>query len=92
MERIKRKYTRKKKIQEDLCWQTKKQIDFRDNIFNVYTKNVLWVNNGKQYSPYFYTLDDNGNKMAVVPYVQINLVKYIKEGIINVNNDLNILN
>jgi hypothetical protein len=92
MERIKRKYTRKKKIEEDLCWQVKEQVDMSDTIFDVYTKNVLWVNNGKQYSPYFYTLDENNKKMAVIPYAQIDLVKFIKEGIVSVNNDLNILN
>ena len=92
MERIKRKYIRKKKIQEEISWQQKNQVDMVENISNVYTKNVLWVNNGKQYSPYFYINDENGKKMAVIPYAHYNFYKYAKEGVIEVNNNLLIKN
>ncbi len=92
MERIKRKYVRKKKIQEEISWQQKEQIDTLKSVLNVYTKNVLWVNNGKQYSPYFYTNDKNGKKMAVIPYAQVNLDKYVNEGVIELNNSLLIKN
>ncbi len=92
MERIKRKYIRKKKIEKDICWQQKEQIDMVENILNVYTKNVLWVNNGKQYSPYFYTNDENGKKLAVVPYAHYDFYKYANEGVIEVNNNLTIKN
>jgi len=92
MERIKRIYKRKKKIEEDISWKQKEQVDMVNTILDAYTKNVLWVNNGKQYSPYFYTNDENNKKIAVIPYAQFNLYKYVKEGIIEVNNDLNIKN
>ena len=92
MERIKRKYIRKNKIEKDICWQQKEQIDVLDNVFNIYTKNVLWVNNGKQYSPYFYTNDENGKKMAVIPYAHLNIRKYGSDGTTEINNDLLIIN
>ncbi len=92
MERTKRIYKRKKKLEEDISWKQKEHVDLVENILNVYTKNVLWVNNGKQYSPYFYTEDSNNKKVAVIPYAQFNINKYVKEGVIEINNYLLIKN
>lgn len=84
MERIKRKYTRKKKIEQELCWQAKERAELKE-AFNVITKNVLWVNNGKEYTPYHYT-EDNGVKLAVMPYAQYKTDKYITDGLLLINN------
>jgi len=91
----------KKKIYRHQVEQAFKQLKIADSkkitsiepadVASVYTKNIRWVISGKKYVPYFYVYD-NGVMKIILPYAELDIDTFMKEGKIVINKNLSIFN
>jgi len=87
------KYKHKK--QADFMWESKEIEQIEQNnkdLGEIYSKNIMWMQLGKNPSIPYYFIEENGNKYAKIPYVELDVGSYIRNGNLIINKFMEIKN
>lgn len=82
----------KHKRQTDCMWEIKEKDTGKKDLFEVFSKNIIWAQNGKNPAvPYYYVVED-GKKHIKLPYVELDVGLYIRNKAIIINKFMEVKN
>ena len=78
--------------QIDFMWEIKEKEEIKQDLFEIYLKNIIWIKIGNNPMIPYYYIEEEGRKFAKIPYAEIDMNSYFKNGNIIINKFMNVKN
>ena len=82
----------KHKKQIDYMWELKPKDEIPKDLGDIYSKNIIWVQLGNSSMTPYYYVEEEGKKFTKLPYLELDMGLYLKDGSIIFNRFINVKN